>query len=82
MTELTLPAGVHRGVVVTASDAGLCYGTNEGVRSRTRPFFSVQFHPEASPGPEDAGFLFDDFLRLVGAMARSGGGANAPLTRS
>lgn len=44
-------------------------GTNEGVRSRTRPFFSVQFHPEASPGPEDAGFLFDDFLRLVGAMA-------------
>ncbi|HEY4116242.1 MAG TPA: glutamine-hydrolyzing carbamoyl-phosphate synthase small subunit [Byssovorax sp.] len=45
-------------------------GTNEGVRSRTRPFFSVQFHPEASPGPEDAAFLFDDFLRLVGAMAR------------
>ena len=44
-------------------------GTNEGIRSRTRPFFSVQFHPEASPGPEDAGFLFDDFLRLVGAMA-------------
>jgi len=45
-------------------------GTNEGVRSRTRPFFSVQFHPEASPGPQDANFLFDDFLRLVGAMAR------------
>jgi carbamoyl-phosphate synthase small subunit len=44
-------------------------GTNEGIRSRTRPFFSVQFHPEASPGPEDAGFLFDDFLRLVGAHA-------------
>jgi carbamoyl-phosphate synthase small subunit len=45
-------------------------GTNEGVRSRVRPFFSVQFHPEASPGPKDAGFLFDDFLRLVGAMAK------------
>jgi|SRR5579862_516722 len=45
-------------------------GTNEGVRSRVRPFFSVQFHPEASPGPQDAGFLFDDFLRLVGAMAK------------
>ena len=44
-------------------------GTNEGVRSRVRPFFSVQFHPEASPGPKDAGFLFDDYLRLVGAMA-------------
>jgi carbamoyl-phosphate synthase small subunit len=45
-------------------------GTNEGIRSRAGPFFSIQFHPEASPGPQDTGFLFDDFLRLVGAMAR------------
>ncbi len=44
-------------------------GTNEGIRSRTRPFFGVQFHPEACPGPEDTAFLFDDFLRLVGALA-------------
>ena len=43
-------------------------GTNEGIRSLTRPFFSVQFHPEASPGPRDTGYLFDEFLRLVGAM--------------
>jgi carbamoyl-phosphate synthase small subunit len=43
-------------------------GTNEGVRSRIRPFASVQFHPEAHPGPTDTGFVFDDFLRLVGAM--------------
>jgi carbamoyl-phosphate synthase small subunit len=33
-------------------------------------FFSVQFHPEASPGPRDTGYLFDDFLRLVGASRR------------
>lgn len=46
-------------------------GTNEGIRSRTRPFSSVQFHPEATPGPEDARFLFDDYLRLVGAMANT-----------
>jgi len=45
-------------------------GTNEGVRSRVRPHLSVQFHPEANPGPKDTGFLFDDFLRLVGATAR------------
>lgn len=43
-------------------------GTNEGIRSRTQPFFSVQFHPEARPGPEDTGALFDDFLRVVGSM--------------
>ncbi len=40
-------------------------GTNEGIRSRTRPHFGVQFHPEARPGPEDTGFLFDEFLRRV-----------------
>jgi carbamoyl-phosphate synthase small subunit len=43
-------------------------GTNEGVRARKKPYFSVQFHPEAHPGPRDTGFLFDDFLRLAGAM--------------
>jgi len=42
-------------------------GTNEGIRSRLRPFFGVQFHPEAHPGPKDTGFLFDEYLRLVGA---------------
>ena len=44
-------------------------GTNEGIRSRRQPFFSVQFHPEAQPGPRDSRFLFDDFLRVVGSMA-------------
>jgi carbamoyl-phosphate synthase small subunit len=37
-------------------------GTNEGVRHATRPFLSVQFHPEAAPGPTDTDFLFDAFL--------------------
>lgn len=46
-------------------------GTNEGIRARTRPIASVQFHPEAKPGPEDTAFLFDDFLRLAGSMKRS-----------
>jgi carbamoyl-phosphate synthase small subunit len=47
-------------------------GTNEGIRSRLRPFFSVQFHPEATPGPKDASYLFDDFLSLCGAMKGNG----------
>jgi len=37
-------------------------GTNEGVRHRRRPWMGVQFHPEASPGPVDTAFIFDQFL--------------------
>ena len=39
--------------------------TNEGVRSTSRPHFGVQFHPESHPGPDDAAYLFDDFVALV-----------------
>jgi carbamoyl-phosphate synthase small subunit len=44
-------------------------GTNEGIRHTRRPFFSVQFHPEASPGPHDTEYLFDLFLEAVAASA-------------
>lgn len=37
-------------------------GTSEGIRHRTEPFFSVQFHPEATSGPVDTEFLFDRFI--------------------
>ena len=37
-------------------------GTNEGIRHKTKPFFSAQFHPEASSGPVDTEFLFDEFI--------------------
>jgi carbamoyl-phosphate synthase small subunit len=40
-------------------------GTNEGMRHRSMPLFSVQYHPEASPGPHDARYLFDDFISLM-----------------
>jgi carbamoyl-phosphate synthase small subunit len=40
-------------------------GTLEGVRHRTKPAFSVQYHPEASPGPHDSQYLFDAFLAAI-----------------
>jgi carbamoyl-phosphate synthase small subunit len=40
--------------------------TLEGLRSRSRPLFSVQYHPEASAGPHDSGYLFEDFCQLMG----------------
>jgi len=40
-------------------------GTNEGIRHRQKPYFAVQFHPEAAPGPVDVNFLFDDFLTQI-----------------
>lgn len=40
-------------------------GSNEGIRHKTKPFFSVQFHPEAASGPTDTEFLFDEFVNLL-----------------
>jgi carbamoyl-phosphate synthase small subunit len=47
------------------SHVNLNDGTVEGMRLAGRPVFSVQYHPEASPGPRDAGYLFDRFVRLM-----------------
>ena len=39
--------------------------TNEGMRHRSLPMFSVQYHPEASPGPHDARYLFEEFMTTM-----------------
>lgn len=40
-------------------------GSNEGIRHESKPFMSVQFHPEATPGPMDTSHLFDRFIDLL-----------------
>lgn len=40
-------------------------GTNEGIKHKTKPFFSAQFHPEAASGPTDTDFLFDMFIEKL-----------------
>ena len=49
-------------------------GTLAGFRMADRPVFAVQHHPEASPGPHDAGYLFDSFVASMTAR-KAGGGA-------
>jgi carbamoyl-phosphate synthase small subunit len=44
--------------------------TLEGLRHRTLPLFSVQYHPEASPGPHDSHYLFKDFVKMMGEWKR------------
>ena len=53
----------HEDVEIT--HVNLNDGTLEGFRHQKHPLFAVQYHPEASPGPHDAGYLFADFRRLV-----------------
>ena len=43
--------------------------TNEGLRVLGKPIFSVQYHPEASPGPQDSHYLFKRFVALMGENA-------------
>jgi carbamoyl-phosphate synthase small subunit len=57
------PASLPAGVEVT--HLNLYDGTVEGLAHTSRPAFSVQYHPEASPGPHDADYLFDDFIQMI-----------------
>lgn len=57
--ESSLPANVQ------ATHLSLFDGSNEGIKVKDKPIFSVQYHPEASPGPQDSHYLFDRFVENI-----------------
>jgi carbamoyl-phosphate synthase small subunit len=59
VTPESLPPGVRM------THQSLFDGTVEGLRVEGKPVFSVQHHPEASPGPQDSNYLFQRFVALI-----------------
>ena len=57
--EKSLPSGVR------VTHVSLFDGSNEGIAASDRPAFSVQYHPEASPGPSDSHYLFHRFVEMI-----------------
>ena len=53
------------GEELEATHVSLFDGSNSGMQHKSRPIFSVQHHPEASPGPHDSYYLFDRFAKLM-----------------
>lgn len=56
---------------VEESHVSLFDGTNCGIRAKGRPVWSVQYHPEASPGPQDSSYLFEDFAKAMDERAQA-----------
>jgi carbamoyl-phosphate synthase small subunit len=63
--EETMPSGVE------LTHRNLYDGTIEGIESPSLGAWSVQYHPESSPGPRDSGYLFDGFVKRISAQARA-----------
>jgi carbamoyl-phosphate synthase small subunit len=65
LDRTTLPSGVEE------THVSLFDGSNCGIAVKDRPVFSVQYHPEASPGPRDSHYLFDRFVALMRERRRA-----------
>jgi carbamoyl-phosphate synthase small subunit len=51
--------------LVEATHVNLNDNSIEGIKRKDKKAFSVQYHPESSPGPHDSRYLFDDFVQLI-----------------
>jgi carbamoyl-phosphate synthase small subunit len=60
-----LPEAVQNSEVVEITHVNLNDNSIEGIRIKGKKAFSVQYHPEATPGPHDSRYLFDDFVALL-----------------
>lgn len=56
---------VEKSNIVSKTHINLNDDTVEGIEIKGKKIFSVQYHPESSPGPRDSEYLFDDFIRLI-----------------
>jgi carbamoyl-phosphate synthase small subunit len=68
----TVDSNSVKGTDLAVTHIALNDQTIEGLKHNTFPAFTVQYHPEASPGPEDANYLFDQFLDMIEAAKSEG----------
>ena len=59
------PEAIKQSDKVLITHVNLNDDTIEGIQIKGKPAFSVQYHPESSPGPHDSRYLFDDFIQLI-----------------
>jgi carbamoyl-phosphate synthase small subunit len=64
------PEAVKKAKHIEVTHVNLNDHSIEGIRVKGKPAFSVQYHPEATPGPHDSRYLFDDFMTLINANKR------------
>jgi carbamoyl-phosphate synthase small subunit len=62
------PSSVQKATNVEVTHINLNDDSIEGIRLKDRPAFSVQYHPESTPGPHDSRYLFDEFIQLIKAQ--------------